>query len=648
MTNSYNNALPALETVRIRDEFWGRTMDLVRNNVVPYQWEALNDRIEGAAKSHCIENFRIAAGQAEGEFFGCVFQDSDLGKWMEAAAYLLSQEPDPELEAICDEAVALMGAAQQADGYLNTYFTVKDPQGRWTNLKDWHELYCAGHLMEGAVAYYEATGKREFLDIMCRYADYIDSVFGPEEGKKHGYPGHEEIELALVKLYRATGERRYLNLAAYFINTRGTKPYYFDQEGEAREGEAYRQHIPGYGSNPGYEYYQAHKPVREQKDITGHAVRAMYLCTGMAEVARETGDESLMQACRTLFDSVVNRNMYVTGAIGSNESYERFSFDYHLPNDTVYGETCAAIGLVFFARSMLTLEKKAVYADVMERCLYNGVISGMSLDGKSFFYVNPLEVWPEAVAKVPNLYQHVALPRQKWFGCACCPPNLARLVASLGKYTYDYNGDTLYVHLYVGGAIDCGMVHMDVDSRLPWEGRVTFNLSAENEELDLALRIPAWCQGQFTITLNGKTLPSEIGEDGYAHIRRTWGEADEIAVEFAMPVLVLRSHPALRENVGKAALQRGPVVYCMEEADNGPKLHEFLLDPQAPVSFQYEAELLGGVGTLTCTGRRLVEKDAALYTAQAPETEPATAKLVPYYAWDNRGVGELMVWMHTL
>lgn len=647
MQNPYNSILPPLETVSIRDAFWGRTMDLVRNNVVPYQWEALNDRIEGAAKSHCIENFRIAAGLAEGEFYGRVFQDSDLGKWMEAAAYLLSQESDPELEAICDEAVALMGAAQQPDGYLNTYFTVKAPGARWTNLRDWHELYCAGHLMEGAVAYYEATGKRAYLDIMCRFADYICSVFGPEDGKMKGYPGHEEIELALVKLYRVTGEKRYLDLASFFIDQRGTQPHYFDIEGIARDPEYLTRPKAPNDFWPGYAYNQSHLPVREQKDITGHAVRAMYLCTGMAEVARETGDESLAQACRTLFDSTVNRNMYITGSIGSNENFERFSFDYHLPNDTIYGETCAAIGLVFFARSMLTLEKKSVYADVMERCLYNGVISGMSLDGKSFFYVNPLEVWPEAVHQVPNLYNHVDLPRQKWFGCACCPPNLARLVASLGKYTYDYDGRTLYTHLYVGGSIDVGMVHMDVESGMPWSGSVKITISAEGEAMDLALRIPAWCRGKYTAAVNGAAVSCRE-EDGYAHIDRVWGATDEVALEFAMPIMTVHSHPALRANIGRAAIQRGPIVYCMEEADNGSDLHTFLLDTAAPLSFAFENGLLGGVGVVTASGVRLTAASRDLYIADAPTSTPATARLIPYYAWANRGEGELMVWLHTL
>ena len=390
MKEKTSGALPAdLSAVKITGGFWSRLQELVRTQVIPYQWEALNDRIEGAAPSHCMENFKVAAGQREGSFGGCVFQDSDFAKWIEAVGYSLTIHPDPELEKTADEAIDLVCSAQQPDGYLNTYYIINGLEDRFTNLAHNHELYCLGHLMEGAIAYYQATGKDKLLNAVRRYADLVDSLFGAEEGKLQGYPGHEIIEMALVKLADVTGEERYLRLAKYFIDQRGQEPNYFREEIE-KSGKPW-----GWAKSPfGLQYYQAGKPVREQTAAEGHAVRAVYLYSGMADVARKTGDESLWNACRTLWDSIVRRRMYVTGSIGSAHYGESFTFDYDLPNDSVYGETCAAIGLVFFARRMLETEAKGEYADVMEQALYNGVISGMSLDGRSFFYVNPLEVLP--------------------------------------------------------------------------------------------------------------------------------------------------------------------------------------------------------------------------------------------------------------
>lgn len=357
-----------------------------------------------------------------------VFQDSDVAKWLEAVAYLLEEKRDSELEALADDVIELLGRAQQPDGYLNTYYTVKEPGKRWTNLRDNHELYCAGHLIEAAVAYFQATGKRRFLDIMCKYADYIGTVFGRGEGQIPGYDGHQEIELALLKLYEATGNENYLKLSQYFIDQRGQQPHYFDQEKEAR-GET-----GAFWYDGGYRYHQAHIPVREQKQAVGHAVRALYMYTAMAGLAAKTGDESLKQACQTLWENVTKRQMYITGGVGSSAFGESFTFDFDLPNDTVYAETCAAIVLVFWARRMLELEMDGKYVDVMERALYNGTISGMDLDGKRFFYVNPLEVWPKACERHDK--RHVKPVRQKWFSCACCPPNLARLIASIGHYIY--------------------------------------------------------------------------------------------------------------------------------------------------------------------------------------------------------------------
>ena len=438
----------ALRDVQVADGFFSRYADLVREEVIPYQWEALNDRIPGAEKSGCLRNFRIAAGREAGEFTGMVFQDSDIGKWLEAVAYSLTTHPDAALERTADEVIELLEAAQREDGYLDTYFIVKDPKNRWKCLRDCHELYCAGHLLEGAVAYWQATGKDRFLNVMRRYVDYIATVFGRGEGQMRGYPGHEEIELALCKLYDVTGEKKYLDLAAYFIDERGRDPKYFLEERKTR-GDAF--HWEGNDAQ-GMEYFQAHAPVREQTEAVGHAVRAVYLYSGMADVAMRTGDEGLLEACRRLYRNIADKRLYVTGAIGSTYIGEAFTFDYDLPNDTAYAETCASVGLIFFMKRMLEADGAAEYGDMMERALYNTVLAGMAMDGKSFFYVNPLEVFPEADEKDPSK-RHVKTVRQKWFACACCPPNVARLLADLGSYIYRRKGSAVTADLFIGSRL---------------------------------------------------------------------------------------------------------------------------------------------------------------------------------------------------
>ncbi|WP_285804089.1 glycoside hydrolase family 127 protein [Alkalicoccobacillus plakortidis] len=404
----------------------------------------------GAAPSHAIKNFRIAAGEEEGEFHGFVFQDSDVAKWIEAAAYTLQERPDQQLEETCDDVIELIGRAQQPDGYLNTYYTVKEPGKRWTNLRDNHELYVGGHFIEAAVAYYEATGKRNLLEIMCRFADYVDSIFGLKQNQLRGYDGHQEIELALLKLYRVTHEERYLRLAQFFIDIRGEQPHFFDIEAKKRGEEPHRWF------HNSYSYSQSHAPVREQKTAAGHAVRAVYMYTAMADLASILDDESLKKTCKTLWNNVVQKQMYVTAGIGSAEFGESFSFNYDLPNDLAYTETCASIGLVFWAKKMMELEANGEYADVVERAIYNGTISGIQLDGTKFFYVNPLEVWPEQ-ANHRHDYKHVKPERQPWFGCACCPPNIARLIASIGSYVYSVKDHIGFVNLYIGSETTLGV-----------------------------------------------------------------------------------------------------------------------------------------------------------------------------------------------
>mgnify|MGYP001222990002 CR=1 FL=1 len=641
--------------VRIRDDFWDHYSELVRKTVIPYQWEALNDRVEGAEPSYAIRNFRIAAGLEQGEFGGMVFQDSDLAKWLEAVGYSLASHPDPELERIADEAIDLIGQAQREDGYLNTYFTIKEPGKRWTNLLDAHELYCAGHMIEAAVAYYKGTGKRKLLDIVCRFADYIDSVFGPEPGKIKGYCGHQEIELALIKLYETTGEERYLKLSRYFIDERGSKPSYFTQEWERRGRTSHW--VQGTVPAPNLEYNQSHLPVREQSVAVGHAVRAVYMYTAMADLARLTGDAGLREACERLWRNVTGKQMYITGGIGSTHHGEAFSFDYDLPNDTVYAETCASIGLIFWARRMLQLEAKSEYADVLERALYNNVLGSMSKDGKHFFYVNPLEVWPEASAKNPGKH-HVKPVRQKWFGCSCCPPNVARLLSSLNDYIYTVSddGNTVYAHLFIGSEATFGLaggtVALRQTSRLPWEGRTSFAVSlpagAERLTFTLALRVPDWFQsGRPTLKVNGQAQDYRI-ENGYALIERSWADGDTAEWLLPLETKLIAAHPHIRADAGKAAIQRGPLVYCVEEADNGAPLASLSLPDDPKLTERFDPELLGGC--VVVEGDGLATDESAWpadrpYAPLAKRTRPVRFKAIPYYLWGNREPGEMSVWL---
>lgn len=636
---------PNLRQVRIQDRFWKPRQNLVRDVMLPYQYAVMNDEVPGAEPSHALENFRIAAGLAQGEFYGMVFQDSDVYKWLEAAAYILAKEDHPELEKTADQVIDLIAAAQQPDGYLNTYFTVAEPEGRWRNLREEHELYCAGHLIEAAVAYYEATGKGKVLDVACRFADYISQIFGTEQGQKRGYPGHEGLELALVKLYRVTDNRKYLELSKYFVDERGRQPHYFEQEAIAR-GD---RHVTTHGGRWDSRYNQSHLPVREQKEAVGHAVRAMYLYAALADLARYTRDESLHKICEALWEDVVNRKMYITGGIGSSSYGEAFTIPYDLPNDTSYTETCAAIGLVFWASRMLNLDPNGAYADVMETALYNGVLSGMALDGKSFFYVNPPEVWP-AAAEHRYDQRHVKTTRQGWFRCACCPPNLARLLASLEQYIFSYHEDSIYLHLYMSSVLniagEADGISIEVATGYPWDGQVELTVDvAQPREFTLALRIPGWCQTP-SATVNGEQLElAAIMDRGYAKVNRLWLSGDKITLDFPMPVIRLAAHPQVRENAGRVALQRGPLVYCLEEADNGPVLTDIVLPLEPEFQTTFDPELLGGVVTIEAEAYRSADDDQRLYRPFSAALRKVRIKAIPYYAWNNRGVGEMLVWI---
>lgn len=666
---NFTTPLP-LKKIKITDPFWKAEMEIVRSEVIPYQWSALNDDVEGAAPSYCMHNFKVAADRndrkrREGdrfkapefsyrgfeiwpedpkapkdEFYGMAFQDSDFYKWVEAVAYSLTQYPDPELERKADEAIDIVCAAQEENGYLDTYYILNGMDQIFTNLKDFHELYCLGHLIEGAVAYYQATGKDKLLNCACRYADFVAERFGEEEGKCKGYPGHEIAEMALAGLYEETGEDKYLELAKFFVDERGTRPYYFDVEDPKRVAAGKEKELR-------YQYNQAHKPVREQDEAVGHAVRAVYLYSGMTDVARITKDETLYQACEALWENVTNKKMYITGAIGGIQDGEAFSFNYDLPNDLAYAETCAAIGLMFWARRMLEIRPDRKYADVMERALYNSVLSGMDLDGKAFFYVNPLEVLPEACHKDSRKF-HVKPVRQKWFGCACCPPNLARLLSSIGRYAYGENEDTLFVHLYIGGEITKQVggeeILVSLDSDMPWNGNVRVTVKGKNVPFTLALRIPEWSIGFEAPKLDGASIEEK---EGYLYITRNWGEEESFTLEFPMKARQFMADANVREDIGKAAVMRGPIVYCLEEVDNGKDLH--LVTIPADAKFATEMFKIGDldVVSLKTEGYRQKKQEAKglyrLLTARGEEAQQL--RLIPYFTWANRGENEMTVWI---
>ncbi len=683
----------SLQQIKVTDNFWKKEMELVRTEVIPYQWDALNDNVPGAAPSFCMKNYKLAADlnarkksdpsyeqpvwttsnfelvpedmdHLEERFYGFLFQDTDFTKWVEAVAYSLTQHPDAALEKLADDAIDVVCAAQLDNGYLDTFYIINDQSKIFSNLRDNHELYCFGHLTEGAVAYYEATGKDKLLKTACRYADYIDSRFGSGEDKCKGYPGHEIAEMALVRLYHATGEERYLNLSRFFIDERGKKPYYFDSETDhkftPKPGDTSLRHF----------YHQAHLPVREQNEATGHAVRAVYLYSGMADIARLTEDEGLLAACNTLWDNIVNKKMYITGGIGSTNHGEAFTYAYDLPNDMAYAETCASIGMVFFARRMLQIKPDARYANIMERELFNGVLSGMALDGKSFFYVNPLEVLPKACREDARKF-HVKPIRQKWFGCACCPPNIARLLSSIAAYACTENEDTLFVHLYMGcelkKKIGENKVSVQITSGFPYHGNAAIEINSDVPvQMTLALRLPDWAE---KCTVNGVTskndeitdaILSEIAastdvssaniSDGYLYLSGTWSGNQKINLDFPMTVRIMAANPSVREDIGKVAVTYGPMVYCLEEADNGNNLHLLRLNCEDP-DFKITPDAILGAPSITAKGYREEgekEGENLYHVYQEPKLTKCELTFLPYYMWNNRGEGEMSVWVRKM
>jgi uncharacterized protein len=637
MARNTLNPVP-FTNVMLSDVFWAPRIETNRTATLPIQHKKLTD-------SGQLAQYHWKPGKPRPPH---IFWDSDIAKWLEAAAYSLATCPDKALEKKVDKVVDDMAAIQHKDGYLNTYYLLAEPKKRWSNLRDCHELYCAGHLMEAAVAYEAATGKTKFLDMMCRYADYIRKTFGRGKGQKRGYPGHQEIELALVKLFRATGKQDYLDLAKFFVDERGQSPHYYDAEAKARGEEPKDWH---FGGAP-YAYYQADKPTRELDEVTGHAVRAMYLYAGMTDVADQTGDKTLLPALKRLWKSTTHRRMAVTGGIGPTATNEGFTFDYDMPTDSAYLETCASVALVFWAHRMLNCERDGQYADVMELALFNGSLSGISLDGEWFFYENPLAAHPGAPSgrRQPGTHHR----RVGWFGCSCCPPNIARLIASVSGYMASADKNSVYLHMYAGGKASVDVAGQTVSltqrTKYPWDGKVAITVRPQTAaEFTLALRIPGWCKGA-SLKVNGKNVSLKaITKKGYALVKRVWNKGDKVELNLPMPIEKIESHPAIRQNAGQVAIKRGPILFCLEQADNGAGLHNILLDPAAKLTAKYDPKLLGGCMTISGKAKRRDAKAWGddLYAAKAAKLAPATIKAIPYSLWANRKEGEMLVWLNV-
>ena len=622
-----------------------RYAQLLCDTVIPFQEAALRDRVEGVAPSHAIRNFENAAyllknGQKKpegGDFYGMIFQDSDVAKWLEAAAYSLLIKPDAELEARIDELCDLIAEAQEPDGYLNTHFTLVRPDKKFTNLLEGHELYCAGHMMEAAAALYEATGNRKLLAVMEKNADLLYEHFITEGAE--GYPGHPEVELALMRMWRATGNPRYRELSEHFVNVRGVDADFYVKERGKRDWQVW-------GNDPhNRAYQQSHLPVREQPDAVGHSVRAVYLYTAMADIAAATGEPALTEACFRLFDSISKRRMYITGGIGSTCHGEAFSTDYDLPNDTVYAETCASIGLIFFASKLLKLRREGRIVDVMERAIYNTVLAGIELDGTKFFYVNPLEVVPGVSGCVPT-HGHVRPQRPGWFGCACCPPNAARLMTSVAKYVWDVEDGTLYSNLFAAGDLTLPEVSIRVETDYPFGDTVTYTVLSG--ECPMAIHIPGFTAGNYTVSAPGEY------RDGYYYLSVKAG--DTVTLKMDMTPRLNRAHIRVARDSGLGAVTVGPVVYCAEGADNGGEVFSFSIDgsrlrlntetPEEMGGFDPAVHDLGRVYTVTAEGTALVADDPdALFFFDGYREEARTVKLIPYFMWGNRGLNQMRVWM---
>lgn len=605
--------------VHVTGGFWGNRRAIARENGLMAVYERFSDTGRFGAL-----DFTWKEGMPDKPH---IFWDSDIAKWIEAAAYLLVERRDAKIEKLVDEAVDKIEAHQRPDGYFNIYFDTCEPEKRFMRYTE-HELYDLGHLIEAAIAYKEATGKDKLLNLMIKYASLVDRVFRVEHTAGFDTPGHPEIELALFKLYRATGDEKWLTLMRYFIDTRGTSKR--DRTYDVFGGKM--------------SYAQAHKPVREQTTAEGHSVRACYLYAGMADLAWQDGDQALSRACERLFTNITQRRMYITGGIGSSHVGEAFTIDYDLMNRTAYAETCAALSLALFARRMSRIQPRGVYADVAELALYNGMLAGISLDGTRFFYENPLEVHPDIV-HFNDYYgktkDHMPITRRvKVFDCSCCPPNVLRVIGSIGDFACTQGADTLYIHHYMSCDAQTRFGHVALQTAYPYDGHV--EVTPAPGTYVIALRIPGWAK-KWTLMVNGAPATCE-SRDGYASIVRTWTAGDVLCLDIPLDVRFVAAHPALHEDCGRVSVMRGPLVYCLEEQDNGKYLKDIKLARGEEAAIKEDAALGVPVIDLPATRRDWPDSAPLYMEDNGARRVPVTARFIPYFAWANRDEGEMLVW----
>lgn len=629
---------PSLGSIRIKDDLFGHYVRLAAEKILPYQWKVLNDAAADVEPSHCVEHFRIAAGEMKGVHYGPVFCDTDAYKWLEAVAYCIESGSAGEFEIIADKLIELIGRAQQPDGYLNTWYTVVCPEKKWTNLAEGHELYCAGHLIEAAAAYYNATGKEKLLNIAQKNADLIYRVFITE--KHPGYPGHSEIELALVKLYRITGKKQYLDLAAHFIDERGKKPNYLinelKQTGEDRIFPEFRDYDESYA--------QSQARPAEQTTAEGHAVRAMYLFSAMADIAAETGDCELEEACKRLWKNVTEKRMYITGGLGSSGHLERFTCDYDLPNDRMYCESCASVGLIMFGKRMAEMTGNASYYNEVERALCNTVLASLSMEGDRYFYVNPLEIHPENCLPGTSM-AHVKPVRQPWYHVACCPPNIARTLTSLGQYIYAIDEKGIFINLLISSELQEDGITVQLNNSFIKKEQLSVTVRTDHPVL-IRIRVPQWVS-QTGCSVNGNSfLPETVG--GYMVVPLDPG-SHQINLTGRICPQILSADERVYADTGKVAIQYGPFIYCLEEIDNGRNLSAVCLSPDTEFYMEKGPESLPGeMPVLKTKGKRLRNQSSRLYDVPHFKYELFELTAVPYAVWGNREPGEMTVWIRAL
>lgn len=638
----------SLNNIKVTDTFWKDYIKLINEVVIPYQYQVLNDELDidvvternddslPAGKSHALENFRIAAGITKGEHFGWFFQDSDVYKWLESVAYSLINQPNKKMEAISDGVIDLINQTQEDDGYLNTFFQIKYPKLKYKQLYFSHELYCAGHLIEAAIAYDIATGKDTLLNIAIKKANNILTHFGPEKGKIHGADGHQEIELALVKLYEYTDNTDYLHLANYFIEIRGLDPNFYSNE----VAENIESGLSIENPNIDLNYLQAYIQPKLQTKAKGHAVRMLYMLIGMAKISQHTDDKDILEACKILWEDITLRKMYVTGAVGGTVHGEAFIGEYDLPNDTMYCETCASIALVNFAYEMFKITKEKQYLDVVERSLYNGVLAGASTDGKHFFYVNPLEVTPSHIKHNPDK-GHVKTIRPDWLGCACCPPNFARTIASFGRYIYLTENNNLYVNFFVDSSVSTDSYSISQKSDFPYTN--SSQMHYEGHHKYIYIRIPEWVNN---FNISGAKY-EEIDGD---FVRVTVIDNVKFEITFDQPTLFIQSNPLVSVTINSVAVQRGPFIYCAEEVDNSPLLHLYTLNrDNSSSSIELTDRVIKNTLTLTLPSQKIaLWNQSSLYQSNTQYNKIDTQlTLIPYHLWGNRSENEMRIWLNS-